>query len=220
MTDHISYIGLAGMNPLVGQNDDRFGPRFPAPQPCYDPEVYNVAFRAREQLGIKTTFHQGTYMSVAGPMYETKHEVALCRVVGGDTIGMSTVFEVAEAAHCGLKVLGLSIVTNRSMGPGDDFQVPTHAEVLETVTVVEKDLTNLVRTAASLLPDAKYADSDAYKHFEQLFQTISPSDYLLRFPSRCTKSPGPTVTANTTRSLVLVGGIAAALFCISYFTRK
>ncbi|KAM4876217.1 purine nucleoside phosphorylase-like [Sylvia borin] len=113
--DHIDLAGLAGRSPLVGPNDDRFGPRFPAMTDAYDPGLRRLALAlAPEELRARP----GVYVGVGGPSYETPAECRLLRRLGADAVGMSTVSEAAAARHLGLRVLGLSLITNSA--PGDD----------------------------------------------------------------------------------------------------
>ncbi|XP_064331649.1 purine nucleoside phosphorylase-like [Phalacrocorax carbo] len=113
--DHIDLPGLAGRSPLAGPNDDRFGPRFPAMAGAYDAGLRRLALAlAPPELHARP----GVYCGVGGPSYETGAECRLLRRLGADAVGMSTVAEAAAARHCGLRVLGLSLITNAA--PGDD----------------------------------------------------------------------------------------------------
>ncbi|XP_074932776.1 purine nucleoside phosphorylase-like [Phalacrocorax aristotelis] len=113
--DHIDLPGLAGRSPLAGPNDDRFGPRFPAMAGAYDAGLRRLALAlAPPELHARP----GVYCGVGGPSYETGAECRLLRRLGADAVGMSTVAEASAARHCGLRVLGLSLITNAA--PGDD----------------------------------------------------------------------------------------------------
>ncbi len=112
LTDHINLMGL---NPLIGPNDDRFGPRFPDIGDCYSPRWRDAALNVAAREGL--TLHQGVYVAVTGPNYETKAEIRFFRMAGGDVIGMSTVPEALVAAHAGLPVLAFSVVTNECLAP-------------------------------------------------------------------------------------------------------
>lgn len=150
MDDHISFPCLAGLNPLVGINDDKLGPRFPPVSDAYEPGLIKLVHdKAKEQKiqGIR----QGCYCQVSGPNYESRAEVKLLRVIGADSVGMSTVPEVLAAVHCGMKVLGLSLITNKAVLPGEDAPAANHAEVIEAVNARTKDIQGLV---SSVLKDA------------------------------------------------------------------
>lgn len=112
LTDHINQMGI---NPLIGPNDERFGPRFPDISETYSIRWRNVARKVAERSGIP--LQQGVYVAVTGPNYETKAEIRFFRMAGADVIGMSTVPEALVAAHAGLPVLAFSIVTNECLAP-------------------------------------------------------------------------------------------------------
>jgi len=120
LTDHINLMGL---NPLIGPNDDRFGPRFPDISETYSVRWREAALQFAAREGI--TLRQGVYVSVTGPNYETKAEIRFFRQAGGDVIGMSTVPEALVAAHAGLPVLAFSVVTNECLAP---ITVPVKGE--------------------------------------------------------------------------------------------
>ncbi|KAG5460989.1 MAG: nucleoside phosphorylase domain-containing protein [Olpidium bornovanus] len=114
MNDHLSIAGLAGQNPLVGPNIESMGPRFPAISDAYDFELRKFCYRTARAVGMpRAILREGVYAMVAGPSYESKAEARFLRSIGADVVGMSTVPEVIAARHCGLRVLGLSLVTNR-----------------------------------------------------------------------------------------------------------
>ncbi|GAA5872237.1 hypothetical protein JCM16303_001025 [Sporobolomyces ruberrimus] len=111
--DHISLPSMTSMNPLIGQNRETLGPRFPPMSDAYDFELRKHAFRSARELGLeKGVLKEGVYAWVAGPTYETKAEQRFLRAAGADAVGMSTVPEVIAARHAGMKVLVLSLVTN------------------------------------------------------------------------------------------------------------
>lgn len=139
------HINLQGCNPLVGPNDDHLGPRFPDMSEAYCRQYRDTAKQVAEELGIPLT--EGVYAAVLGPSYETPAEIRYLRTIGADVVGMSTVPEVIVANHMGIKVLGLSCVTN--MAAGILPQKIDHSEVLETGAMV-RDL--LVRFLKALLP--------------------------------------------------------------------
>jgi purine-nucleoside phosphorylase len=108
------HINLQAANPLTGPNDDRFGPRFPDMTHAYDREFR--AFVAEEGKKLALNLHEGVYLALAGPNYETPAEIHSFRAIGADLVGMSTVPEVLVARHCGIRVLGISCVTNMAAG--------------------------------------------------------------------------------------------------------
>eukprot|EP00075_Anas_platyrhynchos_P032924 XP_027322177.1 purine nucleoside phosphorylase [Anas platyrhynchos] len=112
--DHISMFGLGGQNPLHGPNDERLGVRFPCMSDAYDPDLLSLAMESAQELGFQSFVHTGVYCMLAGPSYETIAESRMLQALGADAVGMSTVPEVIVARHCGLRVLGLSLITNRA----------------------------------------------------------------------------------------------------------
>jgi purine-nucleoside phosphorylase len=138
ITDHIN---LQGQNPLIGPNDDRFGPRFPDMTQAYWKPYREVALQAARKLG--KTVYQGVYGALAGPSYETPAEIRYLRTIGADLVGMSTISEVIAARHMGIRVLAVSCVTNMAAGILD--QVLSHEEVLETTKRVQGDFVALLR---------------------------------------------------------------------------
>ena len=125
--DHINFLGLSGMNPLIGPNDERLGERFPALAKAYDAELRALAHTVAAQWP-EIILHEGVYAQVAGPSYETGSELKFLRMAGADAVGMSTASEVIVARHMGMRVLGISLITNTATG--DDNEEVTHAEVL------------------------------------------------------------------------------------------
>jgi purine-nucleoside phosphorylase len=111
ITDHINYTGT---NPLIGANDERFGPRFPDMSEAYNKELNAKATKIATDLGILVK--EGVYVGFSGPTYETPAEIRFARNMGGDAVGMSTVPEVIVARHSGIKVLGISCITNMASG--------------------------------------------------------------------------------------------------------
>ena len=122
------HINLQGQNPLTGPNDERLGPRFPDMTQAYAKSYREFAQEEGQKLGM--TLHEGVYVALLGPSYETPAEIRYLRTIGADLVGMSTVAEVIAARHMGIKVLAISCVTNMAAGILD--QPLSHAEVLET----------------------------------------------------------------------------------------
>ena len=135
------HINLQGHNPLVGQNDERFGQRFPDMTEAYSKAYRQIAIQAAERSG--KILHEGVYAALMGPNYETPAEIRYLRTIGADLVGMSTVAEVIAARHMGIKVLAISCVTNMAAGILD--QVLDHKEVLETGERVRGDFEALLR---------------------------------------------------------------------------
>jgi purine-nucleoside phosphorylase len=122
------HINLLGSNPLVGPNDERFGPRFPDMSTVYSPGLRSLADQAAAARGVAVS--HGVYAAVHGPSYETPAEIRFLRTIGADAVGMSTVPEAIAARHMGLEVLGISCITN--MAAGVLPQPLVHDEVLDT----------------------------------------------------------------------------------------
>ena len=140
--DHINLPGLAGANPLMGPNDERFGERFPALAHAYDAQLRQLARDTAEQYA-DTTLHEGVYVMVSGPSYETGAELKFLRAAGADAVGMSTAPEVIVARHVGMRVLGLSLITNSATG--EDTEQVNHTEVLSTADAARVRFAMLVR---------------------------------------------------------------------------
>jgi purine-nucleoside phosphorylase len=144
------HINLQDANPLIGPNDDRFGPRFPDLTRAYDPEFRG--FVAEAQKKLRRDFHEGVYLAVAGPNYETPAEIHAFRTMGADLVGMSTVPEVLAARHSGIRVLGISCVTN--MAAGITGQTLTAEEVLATGAVVKNQFIALLKSVIPRIAEA------------------------------------------------------------------
>ncbi len=142
--DHINLPGLAGHNPLRGPNDDRLGPRFPDMSNAYSPTLRRLAHQVAGELGL--ALREGVYVMVAGPNYETPAELRYLRLIGADAVGMSTVPEVLVARHSGMRVLGLSLITNKVIFTPRDTDEPLelHQEVLDVGARRAKELQRLV----------------------------------------------------------------------------
>ena len=138
LSDHIN---LQGQNPLVGPNDERFGPRFPDMTQAYHKPYRALAREAARKL--RKTVYEGVYAALAGPSYETPAEIHYLRTIGADLVGMSTVPEVIAARYMGIKVLAISCVTNMAAGILD--KPLNHEEVLETGRRVQGDFVALLK---------------------------------------------------------------------------
>ncbi len=137
LTDHINT--MPG-NPLIGINDERFGPRFLSMANAYDAELRAMLKSAANALSID--WHQGIYVSYSGPNFETPAEIRMMQIIGGDVVGMSTVPEVITARHCGLKVLAIATITNLAEGLSD--VVLSHEQTLKYAAIGSQDLIRLV----------------------------------------------------------------------------
>ncbi len=135
------HIDLQGTNPLIGPNDEHFGERFPDMTQVYWKPYQAAALQDGKRLGIEIA--EGVYAALTGPSYETPAEIRYLRTIGADLVGMSTVPEVIAAAHLGIRVLGISCVTNMAAGILD--QPITTEEVLETGERVKSDFVALLR---------------------------------------------------------------------------
>jgi purine-nucleoside phosphorylase len=135
------HINLQGSNPLAGPNDDTLGPRFPDMSEAYPARYRAIAQEAARELRIELS--EGVYAAMLGPSYETPAEIRYLRTIGADVVGMSTVPEVIAANHMGMRVLGISCVTN--MAAGILPQKINHEEVLETGAMVKDTLVRLLK---------------------------------------------------------------------------
>ena len=146
--DHINTIP----NPLIGKNMDEFGTRFPDMTCAYDPELRRMALEAASEMGL--TIRQGVYFATTGPSYETPAEVRFFRTVGADAIGMSTVPEVIVARHCGLKVFGMSVITNESNTDNVGTNLNDGDDVVKEADIAAVKMTGLFTRIISRLPQS------------------------------------------------------------------
>ncbi|MDR6998620.1 purine-nucleoside phosphorylase [Neobacillus niacini] len=138
ITDHINFMGT---NPLIGPNDSNLGVRFPDMSEAYTKELRSIAKEIAGSINIEVK--EGVYVGFTGPVYETPAEIRMARVLGGDAVGMSTVPEVIVARHGGLKVLGISCITNMAAGILD--QPLSHDEVIETTEKVKANFLSYIK---------------------------------------------------------------------------
>lgn len=129
LNDHLNFVGMTGLNPLIGPNDDALGERFPGMGGAYDLDLRNIARAAAEAAGVP--IHEGVYAWLSGPNFETPAEIRMLRTLGADAVGMSTVPEVLVARHMKMRVLAMSGITNAAIAEGDTGQDASHEEVLE-----------------------------------------------------------------------------------------
>lgn len=144
------HINLQGVNPLTGPNDERFGLRFHDMTAAYDKRFREMAIGEGNRQGIG--MYEGVYAALAGPSYETPAEIRYLRAIGADLVGMSTVPEVIAARHGGLRVLGISCVTNAAAGILD--QPLNHVEVLETAERVKGQFISLLKAVIPRIAEA------------------------------------------------------------------
>lgn len=144
ITDHINFLGL---NPLVGPNDESFGPRFVPLGDAWDPSLRATMKSVAQQAGV--TLHEGVYVAFRGPSFETPAEIRMAQVWGGDAVGMSSVPECLIARHCGLRVVGVSCITN--MGAGLSDEKISHAHTLENAARGAAGFERLVEAAVRVL---------------------------------------------------------------------
>jgi xanthosine phosphorylase len=136
--DHINFQFT---NPLIGLNDDGFGPRFIGMDNAYDPELRQKIKKIAQQLDIP--LQEGVYVAAVGPSFETPAEINAFRILGGDVVGMSTVPEIIIARHCGMKAVAISVVTNLAAGLYQG--ILNHDETLRGAALGENKLLKLVR---------------------------------------------------------------------------
>lgn len=141
ITDHLNLMGMAGLSPLRGPNLDEFGPRFPDLARAYDHQLGDLA----QQVAAERDFdlRQGVYVCLAGPSFETSADLRFLRAIGVDAVGMSTVPEVTVARHGGLRVLGISTISNKANLDGNTLT--THEEVLAAGKIIVPRLTELIK---------------------------------------------------------------------------
>jgi len=144
------HINLQGVNPLSGPNEERFGARFPDMTSAYDRKFREMALGEGKRMGIG--MDEGVYAALAGPNYETPAEIRYLREIGADLVGMSTVPEVIAARHSGIRVLGISCVTNAAAGILD--QPLRHEEVLDTAERVKDQFIGLLKAVIPRIAEA------------------------------------------------------------------
>ncbi len=141
ITDHINLIGMAGLNPLRGPNIDELGTRFPDMSRAYDPGLTDLARKVA--LDESIPLQEGIYICLAGPSFETPADVRFLRLIGADAVGMSTIPEVITARHGGMRVLGISGISNKASLDGET--ISSNEEVLTAGEKISPLLTTLIR---------------------------------------------------------------------------
>lgn len=143
INDHIYLTGLAGLTPLTGPNDDSMGPRFLGMAQTYDRALRQLAHRVAKTHD--ETLKEGVYFCLTGPQFETPAEIRMIRMLGGDSVGMSTVHEVVAARHVGMRVLAFSSITNKAIDQIDTDEETSHEEVLDVGKVIVPKLARILR---------------------------------------------------------------------------
>jgi len=146
ITDHINFTG---QNPLIGKNDEEFGPRFPDMSYCWSGELNQIIRNAATNRGI--SLQEGVYIWFTGPSFETPAEIRMASIIGGDAVGMSTVPEAITATYCGIQTAGISCISNMAAGILD--QPITAEEVIESGVAVSADFKGLIKEFLRLLPN-------------------------------------------------------------------
>ena len=141
MTDNLNLIGMMGFNPLIGPNQDEFGPRFPDMSQAYDRKLCDIARQAAKECEID--LREGVYAGLSGPSFESPADLRFLRVIGADAVGMSTVPEVIVARHGGTRVLGISGISNKANLDGNT--ATSHEEVLEAGKLMVPKLEKILR---------------------------------------------------------------------------
>ena len=141
ITDQLNLMGMSGLNPLMGPNLDEIGPRFPDMSQPYDREYCELARKVAKQNNL--TLREGVYAGLSGPSFESPADLRFLRLAGADAVGMSTVPEVIIARHGGMRVLGLSGVSNKANLDGST--ITTHEEVIEAGRVITPKIETIVR---------------------------------------------------------------------------
>ena len=167
ITDHLNCMGI---NPLRGPNDERFGPRFPDMTEVYDREFQQIAheeaaaiaqerFEAGSDAALNDFFHRGVYCGLSGPTYETPAEIRMYRQLGADAVGMSTVPEAIAARHMGMRILGISCITN--LAAGMTTGEIEHGHVMETGAQVAEVFGDLLRRIIKRIDQGQMTNDEA-----------------------------------------------------------
>ncbi|MBN1889673.1 MAG: purine-nucleoside phosphorylase [Thermoflexales bacterium] len=152
ISDHINLISMAGLSPLRGPNDPSLGPRFPDMSEVYNRPLRELALRMADDLGL--VLRQGVYVCLGGPNFETPADLRFLRMIGADAVGMSTVPEAVVARHGGLRVLGISGISNVAQTDAATAIETTHEEVLQAGQLIVPKLSALLRAILRALPPA------------------------------------------------------------------
>ncbi|MBC7223601.1 MAG: purine-nucleoside phosphorylase [Anaerolineae bacterium] len=148
--DHINLVGMTGLNPLIGPNDDTLGPRFPDMSCAYDPGLRQLAREVAQAEAVP--MHEGVYICLSGPTYETPADLRFLRLIGADAVGMSTVPEVIVARHMDMAVLGISGISNVAAVGTEEVQKTSHEEVLAAAKLLVPRLRTVIRGVLARMP--------------------------------------------------------------------
>jgi len=178
----------------------------------YDGELFQTLTNSAKAITSPINLVTGTYVGVSGPMYESPAEIHMLRTIGADAVGMSTVFEVVTAGHCGIKVLGLSLITNRCRGPKDTAPAPSHEEVLRAVDSSQTAIQNLVSRFVADVDLKALPNTQGYTHFS----TLSSSSSSDSSSSHCTGEENSSCRSKclVTRLAVGVGLVLGVLYLL------
>ncbi|PJF40110.1 MAG: purine-nucleoside phosphorylase [Chloroflexi bacterium] len=152
LNDHINLVGMTGTNPLIGPNEASIGERFIGMAQSYDRELRQLARQVAAEHDI--TLHEGVYVCLSGPNFETPAEIRMLRIIGGDAVGMSTAHEVLVARHAGMRVMACSGITNEAISEIDTDLDASHEEVLDAGTMIVPKLTAILKGVLRLYQDA------------------------------------------------------------------
>jgi purine-nucleoside phosphorylase len=171
--DHMAIPQLAGKNPLIGPNDDDLGPRFPPTSNAYSEPLRMAVAKAANDLNYQDFVRcEGScYCFVSGPMYESRAECRFLRSLGGDMVGMSTIPEVVAAHHCDIRVLCLSLITNKVIMEGHEGPVASHQEVLEAVEKRSKQMQELVKQIVTVIKETVLPDLPDLKKVSLIYSS-------------------------------------------------
>jgi len=147
ITDNLNLVGMTGANPLMGPNIDELGPRFPDMSQAYDKELMSMARNVSTEE--KVPMREGVYCALSGPSFESPADLRFLRMAGADAVGMSTVPEVIVARHGGMRVLGISGISNKANLDGST--ITTHEEVIEAGKVITPKIETIIRGVLRLL---------------------------------------------------------------------
>jgi len=182
--DHFAFPLLCGNHPLFGPNDDALGPRFMPVSNAYTKPMQEIVVKSAEALGFDFLRASGCYGLVSGPTYEAPTEAKWLRSIGVDSVGMSTIPEIVTAHHSGMKSIGLSLITNKVVMPGEEAPAANHAEVLEVAEMraeqmqtLVKEIVTRLKTELEQMPDLPKIDLSAAKKGKA------------KKPSKATKKP-------------------------------